>query len=96
MIKRIMAILHKQEWVGDLAVEVGEPIAFDVTDRILAMGKDSALALKDDDYDTDYLATELGLLDDHAGPFYVEVKESIRDFFMGNTNKLKENQDVLD
>mgnify|MGYP001597314909 CR=1 FL=1 len=55
--KRIIAEFVPQAWVNDYAVTVdpeGET-EFDVTDRIVAMGREAALKIKDDDYPSDHL-----------------------------------------
>jgi len=84
--KRITARFHPQVWVNDLAMAVdpqGET-EWDVTHEVVAMGREAAIAMRDDDYATDYLresANAPGWVRDWSGPFYVEVSESIRDFF---------------
>lgn len=86
MTKRIIARFHPQAWVNDYAVPVdpeGE-VEFDVTDAILAMNRDKALALEDDTYDTDdlqYSAHAPEWIKEWSGPFYVEVAGAIESYF---------------
>jgi hypothetical protein len=76
--KRIIATFHPQRWVGDTATpdETKATIDVDVTDKVLALGKEKALTLKDDSYETDDLVEH-----DHDGPFYVEVEDAIQQYF---------------
>ena len=75
--KRILATFHPQFWMNGYAVECDDgTYTVDVTDKVLHMGKDKALTLKDDTYETDDLIQH-----DHSGPFYVEVQQSIEDYF---------------
>lgn len=75
--KRILATFHPQSWVNGYAVECEDgAFTVDVTDKILALGKEKALTLRDDSYETDDLIQH-----EHNGPFYVEVQQSIEDYF---------------
>lgn len=75
--KRILATFHPQCWINGYAVECDDgTFTVDVTDKVLAIGKAKALTLRDDDYNTDGLVWH-----EHRGPFYVEVQQSIEDYF---------------
>jgi hypothetical protein len=72
--RRILATFHPQAWQND----------YDVTDEILAMGKEKAVALKDDQYETDalrYAKAAPKWVQDWNGPFYVEVAEAVEEYF---------------
>ena len=80
----IIATFVPQAWVNNLAVraEPKGPVEFDVTEAILAMSREDALALRDDQYETDDLR-------DHGprwmrewdGPFRVEVADAIQGYY---------------
>ncbi len=79
----IIATFHPQAWVNDNAISVDPegPTEWDVTDIVMAMGREKALAMKDDDYNTDDLRTAENTpqwIKDWSGPFYIKVEESIR------------------
>lgn len=82
----ITAKFHPQAWVHDYALDVDAegPTEWDVTEAVLAMGREKALALADDDYDTDYLRFVPNApkwIREWNGPFYVEVADSIHEYF---------------
>jgi len=84
--KRITARFHPQAWVNDwaMAVDPQGETEWDVTHEVVAMGREAATAMRDDDYATDYLresANAPAWVRDWSGPFYVEVSESIKQFF---------------
>lgn len=84
--KRIIARFHPQAWVNDYAVAVDPegPVEFDVTDAIRRRGKEEALAIRDDDYESDslrYVKTAPQWIQEWSGPFYVEVAQQIADFY---------------
>ena len=87
MTKRIMATFHPQAWQNDYAIAVdpeGE-VEFDVTPEVVAMGKEEARKVKDDQYESDDLRTADAAPDwikNWNGPFYVEVEQSIEDYFV--------------
>ena len=92
MANRIIAKFHPQAWVNDNAIEVDPegPTEWDVTDRIVAMSREKAIALEDDQNDTDYLAWDDNApkwIQDWQGPFYVEVAEQIRKYFQAEESK---------
>lgn len=84
--KRIIARFHPQAWINDYAIEVdpeGET-EWDVTEQVLSIGREAALGLRDDDYQTDYLRLGENAPEwarEWGGPFYVEVEDSVREFF---------------
>ncbi len=83
---RIVAEFVPQAWINDYAVEVdaeGET-EWDVTDHILAMGREKALSLRDDDYPTDDLRNLPNAprwVREWSGPFVVRVEQSIGGYF---------------
>lgn len=87
----ILATFVPQEWYGDSKNKTAIPhtsqpeIRFDVTSVIVAMGREKALALRDDTFETDAL-TEYGpdLVKYWKGPFYVKVQEQIARIFAEN------------
>ena len=67
-----------------ISVEPKGPDTFDVTAKIVSMGLEKALALRDDQYETDELREEPGVpawIKDWDGPFYISVAASIAEFF---------------
>lgn len=84
--KQIIAKFHPQAWINDYAFEVdpeGET-TWDVTDEIVAMGEGAAMTLQDDQYNTDNLRFSKNApkwVQEWSGPFYVEVSESIWEFY---------------
>ncbi len=89
--KRIIATFVPQVWVNDYAMEVdpeGED-TWDVTDEILAMPREKALALQDCDYESDALRelpSAPEWVRDWGGPFSVVVEDSIKEFFQGGAS----------
>jgi hypothetical protein len=78
--KRIVAVFVPEAWIRDHATEVDGRVEFDVTQKILAMSEQEREQLRDNDYNTDDLVPEeIGA--DHCGPFRVEVKQAIEDYF---------------
>ena len=78
----VIAVFHPQAWLNDHAIEVDPQgdTAFDVTPEIEAMGREHALALKDDQYNSDNLCDAASAPDwvkDWVGPFWIEVEEQI-------------------
>lgn len=86
---RIRARFHPQAWAQGYAVNVdpqGES-EFDVTDAVVSLGRDKALALKDDTFDTDtlkHVRNAPAWVHRWSGPFYVEVEQSVHDYFERN------------
>lgn len=80
---RIVARFIPQAWIHDYAVEINGAYEFDVTEQILAMPKDKALEIRDDDYDSDNLWHENPISSErpHSGPFYVRVRDAIHEYF---------------
>jgi hypothetical protein len=84
--KGITAVFHPQAWIGDYAIDATPegPTEFDVTATILAMGHGAAMLIRDDTYESDNLRhadTAPEWVREWSGPFYVEVSESIAEFF---------------
>lgn len=89
MKKRIIAVFHPQAWQNDYAVDVDPegPVEFDVTDEVMRAGKEVSLTWVDDDYTTDALRTIESApqwIQDWSGPFWVEVKDAIHEFWEEN------------
>lgn len=84
--KRIIATFVPQIWINRHAVTaapLGET-RIDITEAVLAMTRDEALALRDDTDETDLFRHIPGAPDwiDHwSGPFYVAVEAAIADYF---------------
>jgi len=89
---RIVATFVPQAWVNDFAVTVDPegPTQFDVSEAVLALGREAALKLRDDQYETDELR-EHGphWVRNWPGPFKVEVEDSIRAYFDRQGEMLK-------
>ena len=81
MRKRIMATFQPQAWRNDRAVDIDGRREFDITDEVLRLGREKALATKDNSWESDNLAREAGLLSEHSGPFYVRCEDAIREYF---------------
>lgn len=79
--KRCLASFRPQAWVKDQAVDVDGARHFDITELVLKLGRDEALAIRDNRDESDALAAEAGLLVSHGGPYRVECEEAIREFF---------------
>ena len=84
--KRIIAKFHPQVWMNDYAVECDPwgPVEWDVTNAILAMPREEALDIQDDQYESDELrelSSAPAWIRDWGGPFSVEVEASIEAFF---------------
>jgi hypothetical protein len=84
--KRIMARFVPQAWINNYAVNIDGEVEFDVTEKILAMPKAKALAMRDDQDETDELARDAGFLENHGGPFYVAVEMAIAEYFSGSAS----------
>lgn len=81
--KRIIANFVPQVWTRDIAFAIDGEVQFDVTDAVLAMGKDAALKIQDDQYESDCLweNSEESKTCNHSGPFFVEVEHAIREYY---------------
>ena len=85
--KRIFARFVPEAWIHDYAVEIDGTYAFDVTEQVLAMGQEKALALEDNSDHSDLLWAEYskdfkpGDEGYHHGPFRVECREAIHEYF---------------
>lgn len=84
--KRVIATFHPQAWQDDHSVPVDPrgTVQFDVTEEVLALGRDRAMALDDDSYESDALRSARlapAWVKDWQGPFYVEVRQAIEEFF---------------
>lgn len=80
---RITARFQPEAWIDDYAVPVDGAYDFDVTDQVLALGREKALAIEDASNEADALWQGNPISDErpHAGPFDVYVEDSIRDYF---------------
>lgn len=84
--KRIMATFVPQVWINNHAV-TADPLGetrIDITEAVLAMTRDEALALRDDTDETDDLRHLPGApdwIDSWSGPYYVAVEAAIAQYF---------------
>jgi hypothetical protein len=84
--KRITATFIPQAWINDYAVVV-DPVGdtqFDVTECVIALGKTRALALQDDQHDSDTLREAPSApqwIKDWSGPFAIAVQDSIAAYY---------------
>ncbi|MBF6650008.1 hypothetical protein [Methylobacter sp. BlB1] len=78
VLRRVIARFQPQAWVHDTAMNIDGDCDLDVTDRLLDLPLKDILMLEDDDYPSDELVYGLT---EHVGPHYVEVKDSILEFF---------------
>jgi hypothetical protein len=82
--KRITAKFYPQAWINDYACDVDPgPVEFDVTEEVVKMGREAALQIEDNDYDSDGLRefAPQEWVQDWGGPFRVKVQQSIREYF---------------
>ena len=80
----ILATFVPQAWMRDnlLTVEPQGPTEFDVTEAVLAMGREAALALRDEYGDTDEFQKYAPMwARNWSGPFRIEIADSIQDYF---------------
>jgi hypothetical protein len=83
---RVIAEFTPQVWVGDqtMVVDPQSDTTWDITAEIIAMGRQKALELQDDQHNTDDLRYTLNApkwVQDWEGPFYVEVSDRIAAFY---------------
>ncbi len=76
--RRVIAHFQPQAWINDTATNIDGACDIDVTDQLLEMSLKDILFLEDDDYPSDELVYGLT---DHVGPHFVEVKDSVLEFF---------------
>lgn len=83
---RIIARFQPQAWLNDHAYNVdpdGET-EFDVTDFVVGLGRDVALAIEDDQWSSDELTLHAACPEwaqCWSGPFYIAVEDSINDYY---------------
>ncbi|WP_262267265.1 MULTISPECIES: hypothetical protein [Microvirga] len=83
---KVTAEFTPQAWVGDYAMAVdpeGDTV-WDITAEIVAMGRQKAMELEDDQHNTDdlrYTQNAPKWVQDWGGPFRVEVAEQIQAFY---------------
>ena len=88
MAKRILAKFVPQAWINDYAIDVDDgAVVFDCTEQIVEMGKEAAMQIRDDQYESDDLVPS-EILDRHSGPFRVEVQAAIQAYFAEGENPL--------
>lgn len=83
--KRIIAHFQPQAWINDCARSIDGAFDFDVTERVLEMGKKKAMGIVDGDYSSDDLFhayADENPSQGHDGPFSVRVEESIGAYFL--------------
>jgi len=82
--KRIIATFRPQTWQRDYAIDVDPegPLTWDVTDEVLALSVDERCALRDNRYDELRCSKNApAWVSEWSGPFYIEVQDSISDYF---------------
>ena len=80
MTRRIQARFVPQAWIRAYAVDIDGTVEFDCTDQIVQMGKEAALQIRDDQYESEDLVPS-EIRDRHSGPFRVEVQAAIQAYF---------------
>lgn len=83
---RILATITPQQWQNNYAVTVDPEgqTSWDVTDEVVAMGREAALALKDNSDASDDLARSPNApkwIRNWSGPFYVEVADAVTEYY---------------
>jgi hypothetical protein len=83
---KVMAEFTPQVWVGDqtMVVDPQGDTTWDITAEIVAIGRQKALELQDDQHNTDdlrYTYHAPKWVQDWSGPFYVEVSGQIEAFY---------------
>lgn len=78
----LMAVLRRQVWVDDDAVDTEPPVEFDATNRFLRMSVATIENFREHDYDSDSLADDIPERIEWTGPFEVDV--DIDDWLMKN------------
>jgi hypothetical protein len=64
------------------------PVEFDVTDAVLALGREAALAIEDDRRESDALREYApGWAQNWPGPFRIEVESAIYVYFNGEDDE---------
>jgi hypothetical protein len=89
---KVMAEFTPQVWVGDqtMVVDPQGDTTWEITAEIVAMGRQKALEMQDDQHNTDDLRYTLNApkwVQDWEGPFYIEVSEQIEAFYEALDNK---------
>lgn len=77
----IRARFIPEAWINDHAQEIDGATDFDATLPILSMDAEAVRSLEDNQYESDELARAAGLLEDHDGPFRVEIEAGLCAFF---------------
>ena len=80
MTRRIQARFVPQAWIRDSAVDIDGTVQFDCTPRIIEMGREAALQIRDNRDESDALVPPETLAT-HSGPFRVEVQAAIQAYF---------------
>lgn len=83
---RVTARFQPQAWVRDNAIDVDAEgdVEWDVTHVVATMEREDALQLQDDRDNTDSLREDPNApewIRNWSGPFWVEVEDSVRDYF---------------
>ncbi|MBD2745995.1 hypothetical protein IC232_04700 [Microvirga sp. BT688] len=83
---KVIAEFTPQVWVGDqtMVVDPQGDTTWDITPEIVAMGRQKALELQDDQHNTDDLRYTLNApkwVQEWEGPFYIEVSDRIAAFY---------------
>lgn len=80
--KRCVVTFFPQAWINNYAerIDPQEGIEIDVTQRVIKMGMDEALEIKNDSDDSDSLVEGFH---NHKGPFTVHCEKAVKAFFAG-------------
>lgn len=80
---RVTATFQPQAWVNDHALDCEGRYTFDITDQIVAIGREAAEQLEDcsDDGDLLWWDNPARLLQPWNGPFQVILEDAIRDYY---------------
>ena len=83
----LVAAFHPQRLVNGREVAAGQPVKFDVTEKLLWRGPDYIDNLRDDDYPIDDLAEDLLARLHHDGPFMINVQAAAMEFLFADENE---------
>ena len=79
--KKIMAVFRPQQWREGHAIDIEEARAFDATVHVLSMSTHRIRHLQDHTFMSDALADMAGFLQEHDGPYEVEIEEGLKRYF---------------
>lgn len=71
--QRLTATFRPQVWINDCTQPAGDEVVFDATRQFLSLPLEKIRSFRENDYDSDYLATDLPARIAHDGPFEVDT-----------------------